>query len=125
MAYASQIPITIVAELLAILDKKLEGHTIISKLFIIQYTYFEFEHNKWVMKTFLDIGKETIKDIYLDISSCDVTNINIYAKHPGYIKLQIKNKLDMRNKSIPGKIYACDLYEDFEPEHYIGKCFTA
>lgn len=125
MDYSSNIPKSIIIELLTMLENKMEGYPIVSKLFMIQYTYFELVNDKWVMKTFLDVGNETVKNIYLKISSRNTTNIAVYSKNPKFGFLLIKDLLDMRNMSVPGKIYACDLYEDFEPEHYEGKCYTS
>ena len=77
----------------------------------------------WVMKTFLDIGPETLKYISLSVSPY-TTKISVHGKNPKSDVLRINRKLDMRNKSILNKIYACDLYTDFKPLHYHGKCFT-
>lgn len=80
---------------------------------------------RWVMKNFLDIGNETLKKIYLTISHNNMTKIAIYAKNPKFGILRIDKKLDMRNKSVFDRIYACDLYLDFKPLHYYGKCYTS
>ncbi|XWV24533.1 putative ORFan [Tupanvirus deep ocean] len=125
MTYASTIPNDLISELVGILEEKMEGFNLIGQLFMIQYSYFEKEKDKWMYKNFLDIGPETIKDIYLDINDDDATSIFVYGQNKKYGVLHINKKLDMRNKSQPNKIYACDLYIDFEPEHYIGKCYTA
>lgn len=123
MSYANQIPVDIMADLLIMLKSKMEGYDDIAKLFLIQYTYFKLKDGVWKMKTFLDIGNEKLRDIYLNISD-DYTNIHVYSSNPKFDVLRIKKKLDMRNQSKPDKIYACDLYQDFYPEHYVGKCYT-
>lgn len=125
MSYASQIPLDLISKLVTILEEKMEGYNIICQLFIIQYSYFEFKDDMWIYKNFLDIGNETVSNIYLNISDYDVTNFFVYGQNHKYDVLHIRKKLDMRNKSIPNKIYACDLYVNFEPEHYVGKCYTA
>ena len=114
----------IIDTLLSLMEDKIKGYTLVSQNFLIQYTYFEFENGKWLMKNFLDIGNEKLKNIHLYLD-CDHTNISVYGQNPKYGILNIKNKLDMRNKSKPGKIYACDLYDNFEPLHYCGKCYTS
>lgn len=125
MATSSSIPGYLIDGLLELIEGKIEGYTWVAQNFLIQYTYFEFINNQWVMKNFLDIGNESVKNIYLKISPRDATNITVFGKNPKYSILQIKRKLDMRNKSKFNKIYACDLYKDFEPEHYEGKCYTS
>lgn len=143
MNYAAVIPEDLMRGLLLMLEAKLEGHTIVAQNFIIQYTYFEFEFAEvikceeedndwaddqqaglWVMKTFLDIGSETLTHIYLSVSSNNNTRIAVYGRNPNFGVLKINKKLDMRNRSVYNKIYACDLYTDFEPLHYYGKCYT-
>ena len=82
------------------------------------------KHNgRWVIKTFLDIGPETLSSVYLTVNQHN-TRISVYSKNPKYGILRIANKLDMRCKSAPNIIYACDLYADFVPRHYHGKCYT-
>lgn len=124
MNYADQIPVDIISLLLDMLETKMEGYDDVSKLFLIQYTYFKLKNGSWKMKTFLDICHETIKDIYLNINE-ENTRIYVYSSNAKIDILRIKKKLDMRKQSKPGKIYACDLYQDFCPEHYVGKCYTA
>ena len=123
ISFASQISNELINELMCMLKAKLKKYNEVAQLFIIQYTYFELENENWIMKTFLDIGKETLDKIYLSISD-DNTYIFVYSHNSNYGVLKIKHKLDMLNKSGPFKIYACDLYYDFEPQHYIGKCYT-
>jgi hypothetical protein len=52
------------------------------------------------------------------------TNFCVYGQNPKYGILHIRDKLDMRNKSDPSRIYACDLYIKFQPEHFVGRCYT-
>ena len=113
----------LIEKLLDLLEDKLEGYTLLAQNFIIQYGYFELENNHWLFKTFLDIGNESIKNIYLQIDE-KITNFKVFAQNPKFGVLHITKKMDMINKSRPEKIYACDLYQDFEPEHYVGKCCT-
>jgi hypothetical protein len=125
-SYASTLPNDLMRHLLIMLETETDNHTFVSQYFIIQYTYFEFniDSNIWVMKTFLDIGPETIRYCNLSISTVNTTKILIYGKNPKFGILTIDKKLDMRGKSQPNKIYACDLYIDFEPLHYYGTCYT-
>lgn len=127
MSYATSLPDDLMRHLLIMLEEKLSGCTAVAQNFIIQYTYFEFDFNDncWVMKTFLDIGPETIRYCSLSISNTNKTKIMVHGKNPKYGILHIDRKLDMRNKSVPNIIYACDLYTDFEPLHYYGKCYTS
>jgi hypothetical protein len=123
MPYSDEIPLELISDLVAMLEERLERYTIASQLFIIQYSFFEYANDKWVLKNFLDVGDETLNNIYLNIGN--VTNFSVYGQNPNYGVLHIRRKLDMRNKSIPGKIYACDLYINFQPEHFIGRCYTS
>ena len=126
MPYSSQIPIALITHLVSILDKKMDRYDDVAKLFIIQYSYFELINGEWILKNFLDIGDETISEVNLDINDDRLnTRFTVYAQNPKYPELQITRLMDMRNKSTPDKIYACDLYIDFKPEHYIGKCYTS
>lgn len=122
--YASQLSQNLMKELMDMLEKKLKNQKEIVQLFIIQYTYFELNNDIWTMKTFLDIGNETLKYIFLVISPNNKTYINVYGKNSNFGVLKIRHLLDMRRKSQYGLIYACDLYYDFVPEHYSGKCYT-
>ena len=119
-----EIDIFLRKELLEKLESKLEEYGNVSKQFIIQYTFFEKENNKWIMKNFLDIGKEKLKKICLKICD-DATNIIVYAHNPNFGIMKIDKKLDMKNKSTPNRIYACDLYDEFVACHYYGKCYTS
>lgn len=111
-------------ELLELLNEKIKYYKYASQQFTIQYTYFEKENDKWVMKNLLDIGDEVVKKIYLFINSDEITNINVYGYNKNYSVLNIRKKLDMTNKSTPSKIYACDLFNNFVARHYLGKCYT-
>lgn len=110
--------------LLAMLNEKLKMYSTIAQQFIVQYTYFEKENNMWVMKNFLDIGNEKLKYVDLKLNQDEITDIKIYSHNPKYGILPITQKLDMRNKSTPDKIYACDLYDIFIPWDYTGSCNT-
>lgn len=79
--------------------------------------------NKWVMKTFLDVGDEFIDKINL-MENHNNTKIVVYSCNPKFGILRIDKKLDMRKKSYQTTIFACDLFDDFKPCHYIGKCYT-
>ncbi len=122
--YASELSQDLMKELTTILKGKLKKYKEVAQLFIIQYTYFEKEEDGWVMKTFLDIANERLENIYLSISQNNTTHISVYGKNPKFGVLKIKHLLDMRLKSKPDLIYACDLYYDFTPEHFWGKCYT-
>lgn len=125
MSYSKQIPLELISELVAMLEERIEGYTITSQLFFIQYSYFEKQQNgKWILKNFLDIGDETIKNIFLQISDNNKTNFVVHGENSKFGVLHINKILDMRNKSIIDKIYACDLYIDFKPQHFVGKCYT-
>ena len=126
------IPNELATELLSILEGHIKDLDEISQYFIIQYTYFEKESDKWIMKNLLDVGNEQLSQINICISDNGETSIWVYAENPRYDILKIKDRLDTRNKSIstkdwrcPTKIYAPDLYTNFEPQHYYGKCKTA
>lgn len=138
MLYKYDIPLHIVKKLVDTIEKKLIGHSDVAQNFIIQYTYFELEYDTygemidwnvdctyeyWTMKSFLDIGYEKLKVIQLTISDTN-TKISVYATNPKYGILHIIHKLDMRKKSTPNVIYACDLYKNFIPKNYYGKCYT-
>ena len=125
MSYSEKIPLELISELVALLDARMKGYTVDAQLFIIQYSYFEKINNKWILKNFLDIGNEIVKYIYLDVTDDEATNFFVYGQNPKFGTLHIHEKLDMRNKSNSDIIYACDLYIDFEPEHYVGRCHTA
>lgn len=125
MTDISRLPDDVISKLLNTITSKISNHTPTNKNFIIQYSYFEFINNEWILKTFLDVGDETLDKIHLKISSRDFTNIYVNSVNPGYGKLRITNKLDMRDKSNLQKIYVCDLYDNFEPLHYEGICSTA
>lgn len=124
MSYSQQIPIELISELVALLDARMKGYTIDAQLFMIQYSYFEKVNDKWILKNFLDIGSEIVTYIYLDITDNGITDFFVHGQNPKFGTLHIHDKLDMRNKSTANLIYASDLYIDFEPEHYVGRCHT-
>lgn len=128
MNYLVEMPLKSINGLIICLNKKIEEYTSTTQLFIIQYTYFELIDDVWIMKNFLDIGNngatETLHQIYLRISKTETTNIIVYAQNRKFPSLIINKKLDMRGQSTDKIIYACDLYSDFVPEHFEGKCYT-
>jgi hypothetical protein len=126
MTYASEIPIKLITQLVSILEERINVFDNVGKLFYIQYSYFELINDEWILKNFLDIGNEILSEISLDINDDrEFTNFATYAENPNFDVLRIGRLLDMRNKSEVNKIYACDLYIDFEPQHFVGKCYTS
>lgn len=125
ISYVSKLPDSIIELLMGMIEPELKKYNEVAQLFIIQYTYFEFIMDKWSMKTFLDIGEETLQNINLFISKNGSTFVTVYSQNPKFGVLKIKNLLDMRDRSRPGLIYACDLYYHFEPQHFYGKCYTS
>lgn len=124
-AYSDNIPETLIKQLTNMLDEKLNIYdNNVAKLFYIQYAFFEKMCGEWTLYTLLDVGPETLSDIHLTLNEYGYTNFYVYSTNPNYDILHICNKLDMRRKSTRDKIYACDLYQDFEPRDYSGKCYT-
>ncbi len=126
MSYASNIPVDLIKQLVTILETRMDKYDDIGKLFLIQYSFFENINGIWTLKNFLDIGNEEVSVVNLDIDDdrC-FTNFVVYAENPNFDILRINRLLDMRNKSEPTKIYACDLYIDFVPADFIGECYTS
>lgn len=125
-SYASKIPLNLITQLVALLEIQMEKHDDIGKLFLIQYSFFEKINDQWILKNFLDIGDEIVSIINLDINEESyTTNFVVYSENPNYNTLRINQLLDMRNRSEPDKIYACDLYIDFEPIDFVGECYTS
>lgn len=120
-----EFPEMLIQDLISKIEIKLKKFSTLSaKIFLIQYTYFEYWDNEWRMKTFLDIGNEKIEYINLNFSNNDVTYITVHGQNPNFGILKVKNMLDMRGKSTENIVYASDLYIDFEPCHFYGKCYT-
>lgn len=117
------IPYEIQTTLIGLIDKKLQKYDTNAQYFIIQYTYFEYINDCWIMKTLLDIGDETIDIVSLELSY-GYTNIKIIPENKKYGILIIDKKLNTKRKSLFNIIYAPDLYINFEPQHFKGKCYT-
>lgn len=124
MSSIPNIPLDLITYLVSIMEKKMENFDVAGKFFMIQYSFFIYDDDKWIFKNLLDIGNETITKIDLEINQENNTNFTIYANNIAYPPLQITRLLDTRNKSRNTVIFAPDLYLDFEPKHYIGKCYT-
>lgn len=123
-SYADRIPDCVISHLLQIFNKRCEGMDDLQKIFMIQYSYFVKNGEDWICKNLVDIGNESVSLIDLKISE-NFTSIYVYGKNENYGKLFIDKLLDTRKKSRETFIYAPDLYLDFEPLHFIGKCYTS
>jgi hypothetical protein len=118
-----KISLDVLSQLVKTLTEKLDKYDDVGKIFMIQYSYFEKIDGQWIFKTFLDVGKETINQI--DLKVTNYTSILVSSKiTPAYGFLHINDVLDMRGRSTPKEIYACDLCLNFEPKHYVGRCYT-
>lgn len=110
-------------ELHRMLDKSLDGYNSVQKHFMTQYSYFELNNDIWTLHNLLDIGKEVVKVIRLEITE-STTNIAVHGTNPKYTSVIINKLLDTRNGSHKYKIYAPDLFEEFQPCHYVGHVRT-
>ncbi|XWV24671.1 putative ORFan [Tupanvirus deep ocean] len=92
--------------------------------FLIQYTVFE-DHgdNEWYMNCILsECCDEGVYDVNVEYSQ--ESNI-VFDSHKGnYDDFCHTLFEDERGNSSEDKIYACDLFDNFEPRHYKGTCCT-
>lgn len=75
------------------------------------------------MNCILDTRDEGIYDVNVMFTD-DSTNVE-FDSYKGCYDHFVHDKLVCNlNQSIPTKIYACDLYDNFIPRHYTGSCHT-
>ena len=119
------IPNELLYYLQSIIDEKTTNMTNISKHFVIQTSYFVKINDQWLLKNIFDIGNESVKIINLKINHFGETHIKVYSSNYKYPPLIVNQRIDPRYRSVPDKIYACDLYDEmFLPLDFHGKCFT-
>lgn len=107
-----------------IIDKLSTNNT--HKDFLIQYSFFDYDtfDDTWVLECIIGdtINRESIYDSKLTYGAETSVTFSSYIKsYKSFVYVELIN---YKGSSKKGIIYACDLYEDFVPKHFIGTCTT-
>ena len=109
-------------DLKEIIDSR--GECRANKDFLIQYSIFEFNGDEWYMNcTLAKCKNEGIYDIDVEYTNNETTVI-FKSWKGNYDDFTHAHCEDHCDSSTPNRVYACDVYDDFEPKNFVGECYT-